>query len=415
MQLWVRLGSAVLAELNGMFAFVIYDTQSGQVFAARDRLGVKPLYYVQRGGDYTFSSEIAPLLELYPDSRWTRSASGSTAKLRTFFNGRTLYRDIQMFPAGHYLEEGRLHRCWDLPDGPNDPPSDEELRELVDSAVRLPQHRRRRGRAATSAAAWTARSWPASPSSPTPGPSVPTGTTSSRGPGSRPRSSAPSITRCSSRSRSSSTSPRDLITHRREPLSVPNEVQLYVMTREVREHNTVILSGEGADELFFGYDRVFRWAANAERFDLREFDRLYSYGSREDDEVLEDALSPVPRPRRGDRRRRRRSSRSPISTDCCAGSTTRRCAAASRDESRSSTTGWSSAWPGSPSSYRMAGGEVKAPLKRVFADLVPDAILERKKVGFPVDLERVFQDDAGQPADGPLVALQPGHAGGRRR
>src|SRR5262249_35558987 len=51
MHLWVRLGAAALHELNGMFAFVIYDTHTRQLFAARDRLGVKPLYYVQRGAD----------------------------------------------------------------------------------------------------------------------------------------------------------------------------------------------------------------------------------------------------------------------------------------------------------------------------------------------------------------------------
>jgi asparagine synthase (glutamine-hydrolysing) len=50
-----------------------------------------------------------------------------------------------------------------------------------------------------------------------------------------------------------------------------------------------------------------------------------------------------------------------------------------------------------PFEYRMAGGEVKAPLKRVFADLVPREIRERKKVGFPVDLQRVFHDEAGDP------------------
>ena len=44
---------------------------------------------------------------------------------------------------------------------------------------------------------------------------------------------------------------------RKEPLSVPNEVLLYKMTQEVKKENTVVLSGEGADELFWGYDRIF--------------------------------------------------------------------------------------------------------------------------------------------------------------
>ena len=44
--------------------------------------------------------------------------------------------------------------------------------------------------------------------------------------------------------------------------------------------------------------------------------------------------------------------------------------------------------------YRMAGGEVKAPLKRVFGDVLPREIIERKKVGFPVPLEEIFFGEA---------------------
>jgi asparagine synthase (glutamine-hydrolysing) len=171
------------------------------------------------------------------------------------------------------------------------------------------------------------------------------------------------------------------------------------MTREVREHNTVVLSGEGADELFFGYDRVFRWAAAAERFDLREFDRLYSYGSHEDDEVLEDALAPF----------RDRGA----AIDVVAAffqishlhgllrrldNSTMRCSV----EGRVPFVDYRlvERMAGVPFDYRMAGGEVKAPLKRVFADVVPREIIERKKVGFPVDLRRVFDEGATEDSGG---------------
>jgi asparagine synthase (glutamine-hydrolysing) len=174
---------------------------------------------------------------------------------------------------------------------------------------------------------------------------------------------------------------------------VPNEVQLYVMTREVREHNTVILSGEGADELFFGYDRVFRWAAESERFDLREFDRLYSYGRHEDDEVLEDALAPF---------RDRGATIDVVAAFFQVShlhgllrrldNSTMRCSV----EGRVPFVDYRliERMAGVPFEFRMAGGEVKAPLKRIFADLVPREIIERKKVGFPVDLQRVFGSDS---------------------
>ena len=395
MQLWVRLGAAALAELNGMFAFVVLDTLTGELFAARDRLGVKPLYYVQRGSALTFSSEIAPLLELYPGQRLDEVGIRQYKKLRTFFNGRTLYRDIHMFPAGHYLEDGQLHRWWDLPEGPATPPSDEELRTLVESAI---DYRNiadvevgsylSGGLDSTIVAglAEQPHTWTV---------------------GSRQNNEFPWARLAADAFATKHHEvlleeeefleiATDLITQRREPLSVPNEVQLYAMTLAVRDHNTVILSGEGADELFFGYDRVFRWAAGADRFDLREFDRLYSYGSHADDEVLEDALSPF------------RERGAPIDVVAAffqvshlhgllrrLDNSTMRCSV----EGRVPFVDYRlvERMAGVPFDYRMAGGEVKAPLKRVFADLVPREILDRKKVGFPVDLRRVFAADPGSP------------------
>ena len=66
-----------------------------------------------------------------------------------------------------------------------------------------------------------------------------------------------------------------IIKKRMEPLSVPNEVLLYLMTKQVKKKNTVVLSGEGADELFYGYDRIFWWANN-NPWSVESFDKYYS-------------------------------------------------------------------------------------------------------------------------------------------
>jgi asparagine synthase (glutamine-hydrolysing) len=388
MQLWLRLGPSMLDELNGMFAFVIYDTMTGQLFAARDRLGVKPLYYVERGPAYTFSSELAPLLDLYPDQTVDEVGIRQYRKLRTFFNGRTLYRDIHMFPAGHYLLDGRLHRWWELPRGHHEAPSDEELRELVDSAV---QYRNisdvevgsylSGGLDSTVVAGLSEQ-----PHTWTVGSHTSNEFSWARLAADQFGTKHHEVIVDESEYLAIAT---DLVVQRREPLSVPNEVLLYAMTREVREHNTVILSGEGADELFFGYDRIFRWAARAPELDLREFDRLYSYGSAPDDDVLDDVLAPF------------RDRGQPIDVVAAffqvshlhgllrrLDNSTMRCSV----EGRVPFVDYRlvERMAGVPFDYRMAGGEVKAPLKRVFADLVPREIIERKKVGFPVDLQRVF-------------------------
>ena len=70
LKLYERFGVACLDELNGMFAFVILHKDSGKIFAARDRLGIKPLYIDRRCDALVFSSEIRALLEINGDIDW---------------------------------------------------------------------------------------------------------------------------------------------------------------------------------------------------------------------------------------------------------------------------------------------------------------------------------------------------------
>jgi asparagine synthase (glutamine-hydrolysing) len=64
LRLLVRDGAASLPRLNGMFAFCLYDREAGTLLAARDRFGIKPLYYVAAGGRFAFASELKSLLAL---------------------------------------------------------------------------------------------------------------------------------------------------------------------------------------------------------------------------------------------------------------------------------------------------------------------------------------------------------------
>ena len=69
---------------------------------------------------------------------------------------------------------------------------------------------------------------------------------------------------------------KELIKLRCEPLSVPNEVVLSLIANKAKKDGVkVLISGEGADEFFAGYDRIYRWAKNTRQFSIKKFCELY--------------------------------------------------------------------------------------------------------------------------------------------
>ncbi|MBV9839816.1 MAG: asparagine synthetase B, partial [Solirubrobacterales bacterium] len=63
LHLYEQEGPRCVERLQGMFAFAIWDSRRGELFLARDRLGIKPLYYAMPAGGFVFGSEIKALLE----------------------------------------------------------------------------------------------------------------------------------------------------------------------------------------------------------------------------------------------------------------------------------------------------------------------------------------------------------------
>lgn len=71
----IRYGSAVISELNGMFAFAFYDQKDGTLLIARDRFGIKPLYFIEEGDEFRFGSEIKCLFAGTGDNRKIRKSA----------------------------------------------------------------------------------------------------------------------------------------------------------------------------------------------------------------------------------------------------------------------------------------------------------------------------------------------------
>ena len=145
--LYEELGADCVRKLRGMFAFALFDERRRRLLLARDRLGKKPLHYALAGERLLFGSEIKAILAAAPEL----SAVDSQALLQYFYFGyipdpATAFLSIRKLPPGYLLEfeggEVRIRQYWDLPQyGTYSPASEEEcldvLEEKLVEAVRM--------------------------------------------------------------------------------------------------------------------------------------------------------------------------------------------------------------------------------------------------------------------------------------
>jgi asparagine synthase (glutamine-hydrolysing) len=111
-------GKDCLAHFNGMFAFAIWDSRKRSIFIARDRLGVKPLYYWSDGNHFAFSSELKALLALPQVPRQLSMQALQSYLMYEYVPAPdSIFADIQKLPAGHFLEiqlDGSAQGCHTL-------------------------------------------------------------------------------------------------------------------------------------------------------------------------------------------------------------------------------------------------------------------------------------------------------------
>ena len=142
---YAQWGRACLEKLNGIFAFAVWEAQSGNLFLARDRIGVKPLLYTLHSGGLVFASEMKTILA-YPGFRAAIDITGA-AELLLLGPGRTpgcgVFRGISELEPGccALWTDGRLliNRYWHLTDGEhreNLYDTIDQVRFLVTDAIR---------------------------------------------------------------------------------------------------------------------------------------------------------------------------------------------------------------------------------------------------------------------------------------
>ena len=138
-----EFGEECIKKFNGIFAFCIYDAKKKTLFLARDRAGIKPLYYFKEKGKFGFASEIKALFELGSKKKINEKILYDYFNYQILIGQDTLFKNILAFPPAHYgvYKNGKLElkRYWDAEYKTEINASEnfyaEKLRNLLDESV----------------------------------------------------------------------------------------------------------------------------------------------------------------------------------------------------------------------------------------------------------------------------------------
>jgi asparagine synthase (glutamine-hydrolysing) len=281
--LYEEYGRDCVKRLHGMFAFAIWDRRKRMLFAARDRLGIKPFYYRWDGQALLFGSEIKAVVA-YPgvDAEFNRAALAEYLAFGYITGCETMFTGIQKLMPGHTLElaeDGRLRieRYWDL-----SVDADREVkprnyyvntyREMLEGAVT--SHLMSDVPLGVFLSGGLDSSAVAALTSKIRGDRI---QTFAVGYGEEQFSELGFAREVAehigsehhevqlSREEFFQSLPR-LIWHEDEPIVWPSSVSLYFVARLARERVTVVLTGEGSDETLAGYTR-YAWTLLNARMD----------------------------------------------------------------------------------------------------------------------------------------------------
>ncbi len=144
-----KWGKDCVNHFNGMFAFAIWDEANGELFCARDRIGIKPFYFIKTKDKFCFSSEIKALIEAgYIPEMNELAVVNYLINGQYEFKGNTFFKNVQELPPGYVLvlknSDVTIKPYWQLENhiAPEtiyeDPPYWEEyLTDLINNAIKL--------------------------------------------------------------------------------------------------------------------------------------------------------------------------------------------------------------------------------------------------------------------------------------
>ncbi|MGX6961632.1 asparagine synthase (glutamine-hydrolyzing) [Vagococcus xieshaowenii] len=257
-------GTKIVKKLRGMFAFVIWDKETGELFGARDHFGIKPFYYYHEDNTFIYGSEIKSFL---PHPSFKKELNKRALRSYLTFqypalNDETFFKNVYRLPEGHffllYNNELTIKKYWDADFTKKEKKSRQEWIETIDEAVNesIQTHTVSDVEVASFLSSGVDSSYVASVLRPS--------MTYSIGFDDKTYNEATEARRLTDALGLNNTAAvidgdmafkyfPAIQYHLDEPDSNPSCVPLYFLSHLASKKHRVVLSGEGADELFAGY------------------------------------------------------------------------------------------------------------------------------------------------------------------
>jgi len=277
---FILKGKDILNDLDGMFSFIIYDNEKSEWFCARDRFGIKPLFIYHDKNKTVIGSEpgsIAKLLNLKIDHMSILEWKLVRAPTPNY----TFFKNLSQFPKSCY-RTNKINQ--NIPyyqlKKKNNKINFSKIKKIIDSSIYSHQMG---DVSCTSLLSGGIDSTIILKNSSKVKKCYSVGLKKNNefiaaSKISKKLNKKISLVELENQKLVSTW--KYLTKLRKEPLSVPNEGLIYLVCKKMNKKNKIVLTGEGADEIFFGYDKIFRWALTQNRLNIKKFIEMYGYSNK---------------------------------------------------------------------------------------------------------------------------------------
>ena len=277
---YIKLGKKILDYLDGMYAFVIYDNLKNSWFSARDHFGIKPIYYFHSSAIDVICSEPS-IISSIVNASVDENSIEEWKFLRKPVPGYSFFKNVFELPPGTYQDSNqKINKYWKLSKEDKKPFCQDEFTSLLRDSVKSHQVSDveivsflSSGMDSSTIALYANK------------------IKQTYSIGLNENNEFDGVSKIAYHLKKDN---KDIFINENqlidtwkfltklkgEPLSLPNEALIYLCAKSMNNYQKVILTGEGADELLFGYDRIFRWASKIKKLNLSEFLSRYAYSKK---------------------------------------------------------------------------------------------------------------------------------------